>query len=59
MVRSQLVRGAANQSGIAITRKGEKGQVRIVASEVAELQPGDAVEITLQYQDGPDILPKG
>jgi polysaccharide export outer membrane protein len=54
MVRSQLVRGAGNKADIAIIRKGEKGQERIIASEDTELQPGDAVEITLRYQDGPD-----
>jgi polysaccharide export outer membrane protein len=54
MVRSQLVRGVGNKTEIAIFRKGEKGQERIVASEDTELQPGDAVEVTLRYQDGPD-----
>src|SRR6266436_450397 len=54
MVRSQLVRGAGNKAEIAIFRKGEKGQERIVASEDTELQPGDAVEVTLRYQDRPD-----
>jgi len=54
MVRSQLVRGAGNKAEIAIFRKGEKGQERIGASEDTELQPGDAVEVTLRYQDGPD-----
>jgi len=32
MVRSQLVRGAGNKAEIAIFRKGEKGQERIIAS---------------------------
>ncbi len=54
MVRSQLVRGAGGKPDIAIIRKGEKGPERIVASEDTELQPGDAVEVTLRYQDGPD-----
>ena len=54
MVRSQLARGAGNKAEIAIIRKGEKGQERIIASEDTELQPGDAVEVTLRYQDGPD-----
>jgi polysaccharide export outer membrane protein len=54
MVRSQLVRGAGNKAEIAIIRKGEKGPERIIASEDTELQPGDAVEVTLRYQDGPD-----
>ena len=54
MVRSQLVRGAGSKPDITIIRKGEKGQERIIASEDTELQPGDAVEITLRYQDGPD-----
>jgi polysaccharide export outer membrane protein len=54
MVRSQLVRGVGNKAEIAIIRKGEKGPERIIASEDTELQPGDTVEVTLQYQDGPD-----
>jgi polysaccharide biosynthesis/export protein len=54
MVRSQLARGADNKPEIAIIRKGEKGQERIIASEDTELQPGDAVEVTLRYQGGPD-----
>jgi polysaccharide export outer membrane protein len=57
-VRSQLARGAGNKAEIAIIRKGENGQERIVASEDTELQPGDAVEITLRYQDGPDMPPR-
>ncbi|KRQ97136.1 exopolysaccharide biosynthesis protein [Bradyrhizobium valentinum] len=52
MVRSQLVRGADTRAEIAIVRKSEKGSERIVASEDTELQPGDAVEVTLRYQDG-------
>ncbi|MBR1280046.1 polysaccharide biosynthesis/export family protein [Bradyrhizobium sp. AUGA SZCCT0283] len=55
MVRSQLVRGAGSNPDIAIIRKGEKGPERIVASEDTELQPGDAVEVTLRYQDVPDV----
>ncbi|MBO4227678.1 polysaccharide biosynthesis/export family protein [Bradyrhizobium neotropicale] len=58
MVRSQLVRGAVNRAEIAINRRGEKGQERIVASEDTELQPGDAVEVTLRYEDGPDAPPR-
>jgi polysaccharide export outer membrane protein len=42
----------------AIIRKAKKGQERIVASEDTELQPGDAVEVTLRYQDGPDAPPR-
>ncbi|MEH2512172.1 polysaccharide export outer membrane protein [Nitrobacteraceae bacterium AZCC 1564] len=57
MVRSQLVRGAVNRAEIAINRTGEKGQERIVANEDTELQPGDAVEIMLRYQDDPDGSP--
>jgi len=53
MVRSQLVRGAGTKAELAIIRKGENGQERIVASEDTELQPGDAVEVSLRYQDGP------
>jgi polysaccharide export outer membrane protein len=52
MVRSQLMQGAGDKAEIAIIRKGQKGVERIVADEDAELQPGDTVEITLQYQDG-------
>ena len=54
MVRSQLVRGAGSKPEIAIIRKGEKGPERIVASEDTELQPGDTVDVSLRYQDGPD-----
>lgn len=56
MVRSQLARGAGSTPGIAIIRKGEKRPERISASEDTELQPGDAVEVTLRYQDVPDVL---
>jgi len=51
MVRSQLTRGAGNKPEIAIVRKGDKGPERIVASEDSELQPGDAVDVSLRYQD--------
>ena len=44
--------------GIAIIRKDEKGQERILADEDTELQPGDTVEVTLHYQDGPDAPPQ-
>jgi polysaccharide biosynthesis/export protein len=54
MVRSQLAGGAGSKPDIAIVRKGEKGPERIIASEDTELEPGDAVEVTLRYQDGPD-----
>lgn len=54
MVRSQLARGAVNQPVITIFRKGEKEPERIAASEDTELQPGDAVEIGLRYQNNPD-----
>jgi polysaccharide biosynthesis/export protein len=54
MVRSQLARGAGSKPDIAIIRKGEKGPERIIASEDTELQPGDTVEVTLQYQDSLD-----
>lgn len=58
MVRSQLVQGTGNHAEIAIIRKGNKGQERIIASEDTELQPGDAVEVTLRYQDGPAVPPR-
>ena len=58
MVRSQLVRGAGNKVEISIIRKGEKGLERIIASEDSELRPGDAVEVSLRYQDGPDVPPR-
>jgi polysaccharide export outer membrane protein len=58
MVRSQLVRGASSKPDIAIIRKGEKGPERIIASEDTELQPGDAIEVTLRYQDGSDAPPR-
>jgi polysaccharide biosynthesis/export protein len=53
MVRSQLVRGAGSKPEIAIIRKGGNGPERIIASEDTELQPGDAVEVALRYQDRP------
>ncbi|WP_312016986.1 polysaccharide biosynthesis/export family protein [Bradyrhizobium jicamae] len=55
MVRSQLVRGSGNKPEITVIRKGDKGQERIAADEDTELQPGDAVEISLRYQDAPDV----
>lgn len=54
MVRSQLARGSGSKPDITIVRKGDKGPEQIVASEDTDLQPGDAVEISLRYQDGPD-----
>ena len=56
MVRSQLVRGAGagDKAEIAIIRRGQKGKERIIADEDSELQPGDTVEVSLHYQDGPD-----
>ncbi|MHC2576710.1 hypothetical protein [Bradyrhizobium diazoefficiens] len=58
MVRSQLARGASNKPEIAIVRKGDKGSERIIASEDSELQPGDAVEVSLRYQDRLDAPPR-
>jgi polysaccharide export outer membrane protein len=58
MVRSQLVQGSGDKAAIAIIRKGDKGQERIVADEDTELLPGDSVEVTLQYQDGADAPPR-
>lgn len=58
MVRSQLVQGAGNHVEIAVIRKGDKGQERLIASEDTELQPGDAVEVSLHYQDGPAVSPR-
>lgn len=58
MVRTQLVRGAGNNLEIAIIRKSDKGQERIIGSEDTELQPGDAVEVSLHYQDGPAAPPQ-
>ena len=55
MVRSQLARGSGSKPDITIVRKGDKGPERIVASEDTDLQPGDAVEISLRYQDGSDL----
>lgn len=55
MVRSQLRQGAHHTPKITIIRKGEKGQQRIVASGDTELQPGDTVEVTLRYKDGPQV----
>ncbi|MEY9705710.1 hypothetical protein ACFLEY_11955 [Bradyrhizobium sp. YCK136] len=58
MVRLQLVRGTGNHAEIAIIRKGDKGQERIIASKDTELQPGDAVDVALRYQDGPAVPPR-
>jgi polysaccharide export outer membrane protein len=58
MVRSQLVQGAGDKAEIAIIRKSEKGQERIVANEDTELRPGDTVEVSLHYEDGPDAPPR-
>ncbi|MGL3211800.1 hypothetical protein [Bradyrhizobium sp. BR 1433] len=58
MVRSQLARGAGSKPDIAIIRKSEKGPERIVVNEDAELQPGDTIEVSLRYQDGPDAAPR-
>jgi polysaccharide biosynthesis/export protein len=58
MVRSQLVRGAGDKAEIAIIRKGQKGEERIIADENTELQPGDTVEVSLRYQDGLDAPPR-
>jgi polysaccharide export outer membrane protein len=58
MVRSQLVRGAGSRPDIAIIRNNGKGSERIIASEDTELQPGDTIEVTLRYQDGPDAHPR-
>ena len=57
MVRSQLQRGAVNNPEITIVRKGEKGPERIVANEETELEPGDAVEVALPYQNSPNSPP--
>ncbi|MCA6098124.1 polysaccharide biosynthesis/export family protein [Bradyrhizobium australafricanum] len=58
MVRSQLARGAGSKPDIAIIRKSEKGPERIVVNEDAELQPGDTIEVSLRYQDGPEAAPR-
>jgi polysaccharide export outer membrane protein len=58
MVRSQLVRGAGSKPEVAIIRNGEKGPERIIANEDAELQPGDTIEVTLRYHDGPEAPPR-
>ncbi|MGX1102524.1 polysaccharide biosynthesis/export family protein [Bradyrhizobium elkanii] len=58
MVRSQLARGAGSKPDIVIIRKSEKGPERIVVNEDAELQPGDTIEVSLRYQDGPDASPR-
>jgi polysaccharide export outer membrane protein len=58
MIRSQLVRGTGDKPEIAIIRKGQKGEERIIADEDVELQPGDTVEVKLHDQDGPDAPPR-
>ena len=52
MVRSQLVRGSGHPPEIAIVRKGQNRDERIVADEDTELQPGDTVIVKLHDQDG-------
>ncbi|MGY4478408.1 polysaccharide biosynthesis/export family protein [Bradyrhizobium sp. USDA 3364] len=58
MVRSQLARGSGSKPDIAIIRSSDKGPQRIVANEDTELQPGDTIEVSLRYQDGPDASPR-
>ncbi|UGY17336.1 polysaccharide export protein [Bradyrhizobium septentrionale] len=58
MVRSQLARGSGSKPDIAIIRSNEKGPERIIANEDTELQPGDTIEVSLRYQDGPDLPPR-
>jgi polysaccharide export outer membrane protein len=58
MVRSQLAGGGGSKPGIAIIRKGENGPERIAANEDTELQPGDAIEVTLRYQDSLEAPPR-
>ncbi|NGX96024.1 MAG: exopolysaccharide biosynthesis protein, partial [Candidatus Afipia apatlaquensis] len=48
IVKSQFVRGSGSEPQIAVIRISEKGQLRILANEESELQPGDVVEITLR-----------
>jgi polysaccharide biosynthesis/export protein len=55
MVRSQLARGTDSRPDITIIRKGKNGPEQIVANEDTELQPGDTVEVSLRYQDMPDL----
>lgn len=58
MVRSQLVRGLDGDPTVVIVRKdvkdGKKVQ-RITASNDTELQPGDVVEIALQFGEVADV----
>ncbi|GAA0017800.1 polysaccharide biosynthesis/export family protein [Bradyrhizobium diazoefficiens] len=58
MVRTQLAGGGGSKPGIAIIRKGEGGPERITANEDTELQPGDAIEVTLRYEDGLEAPPR-
>jgi hypothetical protein len=45
----------ASERQIAANRKNAR---KSTGSEDTELQPGDAVEVTLRYQDGPDAPPR-
>jgi polysaccharide biosynthesis/export protein len=47
LLRSQQAQGQRNGPEIAIIRKGEKGLLRLSATEETELRPGDVVEVSV------------
>ncbi len=47
LIKSQLVRGAAEKPKIIVVRKGDGGRRQMDADEDFELQPGDVVQVAL------------
>ncbi len=47
LIKSQLVRGAAEKPKVLVVRKGDGGRQQLDADEDFELQPGDVVEVAL------------
>lgn len=54
LIKSQLVRGTVEKPEIVVVRKGDSGRERINADEDFELEPGDAVEVSL-HQPLPNV----
>ena len=55
MVKSQLVRGLDGDPALVIVRKDGKQAQRITASNDTELQPGDVVEVALQFGEAAEV----
>ena len=47
LIKSQLLRGAAEKPKIIVVRKGERGRQQMDADEDFELEPGDVVQVAL------------